>query len=270
VIVKYSIWIEICDSLKKQVMRRVVFVLAVIAMISGCEKDDSDKAPEATIISSSGDINANVNEFRSLLGNVLNTTPGQTSGRREINWDGVPDMYSSQKIPVDFFNPVAPGSPAALQRGLLYAPDVEARISSNNFTDLEITNSSEFSSFSGSKTFSAVNSNLWNVEFRVAGETTVASIKGFGAVFSDVDDPNSTSIEFFSGTRSLGIYKVPVRSSGSLSFLGVYFPNEKVTGVRISQGNGVVATGVKDISVGGTKDLVIMDDFLYDEPKAFH
>jgi hypothetical protein len=249
-------------------MRSIVFVLAVVFVIAGCKKEAGENTPVATIISASGDITAKVNEFRSQLGNVLNTTPGQTSGRREINWDGVPDMYATQKIPTDFFNPVAAGSPAGLQRGFLYSPDTDARISSNGFADLEASNATEFSSFSGNKTFSAVSGNLWNVEFEVAGKPVTASVKGFGAVFSDVDDPASTTMEYFSGDRSLGIYKVPVRSAGTLSFLGVYFPNEKVTRIRIRQGNAVVANGVKDITAGGTKDLVIMDDFLYDEPKA--
>jgi hypothetical protein len=264
-------WMQICPSyLKIRTMRSIVIVFAVVVAIAGCNKD-KDETPVATIVSASGDITTKVNEFRSLLGNVLNTTPGQTSGRREIDWDGVPDVYSTQRLPSDFFNPVAPGSPAGLQRGFLYAPDTDARISSNDFSDLESTNGTEFSTFSGSKSFSAVSSNLWNVEFEVAGVREAASVKGFGAVFSDVDDATSTTIEYFSGNRSLGVFKVPVRSAGTtLSFLGVYFPDEKVTKVRIRQGNAAVANGVKDVSAGGTKDLVIMDDFLYDEPKALH
>jgi hypothetical protein len=251
-------------------MRRIVSVLVMVVAIAGCNKEDGDK-PVATVVSGSGDITAKVDNFRGLLGNVLNTTPGQTTGRREINWDAVPDQYSTQRLPTDFFNPVAAGSPVGLQRGFIYSPDTDARISANGFSDLEATNGTEFSTFSGNKSFSAVSSVLWNVEFEVAGVREAASVKGFGAVFSDVDDPVSTSVEYFSGDRSLGVYYVPVHAAGStLSFLGVYFPNEKVTKVRIKQGNAVVAAGVKDISVGGTKDLVVMDDFLYDEPKALH
>jgi hypothetical protein len=255
-------------------MRHSIILLAVLAIITGCGcNKEGDDTPVATVISASGDITTKVDEFRNILGSVLNTTPGQTSGRREINWDAVPDQFATQKLPHDFFNPVAPGSPASLQKGFIYSPDTDndARISINNFSDLEATNGTEFSTFSGNKSFSAVSSNLWNVEFEVAGARTDASVKGFGIVFSDVDDANSTTMEYFSGDRSLGVYKVPVRSAGStFSFLGVYFPDEKVTKVRVRQGNGVVANGVKDISAGGTKDLVIMDDFLYDEPKALH
>jgi hypothetical protein len=249
-------------------MKYIFFVLLLMATI-GCKKEKNETAvPEVIVISASGDITAGVNEFRSILGDVLNTTPGHTSGRREINWDGVPDQFATQKIPSDFFNPVAPGSPAGLQRGFRYAADVDARISSNAFADLDASNGTEFSPFSGAKTFSAVSSNLWNVDFEVPGQSIAASVKGFGAVFSDVDNASSASIEYFSGQRSLGIYKVPVRSAGTFSFLGVYFPNEKITRVRIKQGDAVVANGIKDITSGGNKDLVIMDDFLYDEPHA--
>jgi hypothetical protein len=250
-------------------MKKILLFLMSAFVIAGCEKKEDQDNPEMIVISGSGDISPKVNEFRDLLGDVLNTTPGQISGRREINWDAVPDQYSSERIPADFFNPTAPGSPASLQRGFQYSGDVDGRISANLFADQEASNAEEFSSFSGGKTFSAVSSNLWNVDFEVPGQAKAASVNGFGAVFSDVDIATSATIEYFSGNRSLGIFKVPVRAAGSShSFLGVYFPAEKITRVRIRQGDAVVANGAKDISAGGSKDLVIMDDFLYNEPKA--
>jgi hypothetical protein len=48
----------------------------------------------------------------------------------------------------------------------------------------------------------------------------------------------------------------------------VFFPDEKVTRVRITAGNGALATGVKDVTDGGSKDLVVYDDFFYNEPLA--
>jgi hypothetical protein len=248
-------------------MKYTFLVLFVVLATSSCEKENSEK-PEAVIISASGDINPKLNEFRTMLGNVLNNTTGQTSGRREINWDAVPDIYATEKLPSNFFNPVTPGSPEGLQRGFRYSTDVEARVSGNGFADFDASNGTEFSSFSGTKTFSAISSNLWNVDFEVAGQPIEASVRGFGAVFSDVDNSSSTTMEFFAGEKSLGVYPVPAKTTGNHSFLGVYFPKEKVTRVKIKQGDAVVANGVKDVSSGGTKDLVIMDDFLYDEPKA--
>ena len=247
-------------------MKKILILTAAVFILASCEKE-KDK-PLAIVVAGSGDITGKLNEFRNLLGTTLNTTTGHTDGRREINWDGVPDLFATQKLPFDFFNPVIDGSPEGLQRGFLYSTETDARVSSTAFTNLEPANGTEFFSFSGGKTFSAVSSNLWNVEFEVAGQRVAASVNGFGAVFSDVDDASSTTIEYFAGTRSLGVFSVPVHTTGSHSFLGVYFPNEKVTRVSIRQGSAVIATAVKDISVGGTKDLVIMDDFLYDEPIA--
>ena len=237
-------------------------------MLVGCTADDNQNSPVAVIVKGSGNVQSKLDEFRTLLGSPINTTTGQTVGRREINWDGVPELYATQKLPSDFFNPVTPGSPVGLQRGFIYSPDIDARISSNLFVDRDSSYASQFETFSGTKTFSAVNSNLWNVDFEVAGERRAGFVHGFGAVFSDVDEASSTSIEFFSGNRSLGRFQVPVRTNSSYSFLGVYFPFEKVTRVQIVQGNGSVTNGIKDISNGGQKDLVIMDDFLYDEPQA--
>jgi len=248
-------------------MKKGLFVIAAIIAIAGCKKDKEKPQPEAIVVSASGDITTKMDEFRTLLGAVLNTTPGQTSGRREINWDGVPDSFSLKRIPSDFFNPLDPGAPAARQRGLVYSGSTDARVSSNAFADLEPTNANEFVPFSGSKVFSAVSSNAWNVDFQVAGQSVAASIKGFGAVFSDVDR-STTTIEYFSGPVSLGVFTVPVKTTGSHSFLGVYFPHEKVTRVKITQGEAPVAAGQKDVSSGGTNDLVVMDDFLYDEPRA--
>ena len=59
-----------------------------------------------------------------------------------------------------------------------------------------------------------------------------------------------------------------MRGAGSsLSFLGVSFDSKIVTRVRITSGRAPIASGVRDITNGGAADLVIMDDFLYDEPQ---
>src|SRR6185369_4373360 len=55
-------------------------------------------------------LQAIVDQFRTDLGGVNNGVGGSfTSGRREINWDGVPNASSEpNNFPVDFFNVNSP------------------------------------------------------------------------------------------------------------------------------------------------------------------
>src|SRR5688572_24471503 len=56
------------------------------------------------------DITDTVTEFRNALGTLNPNTPGSfLGGRREINWDGVPDTFSSpNNLPANFFNVNSP------------------------------------------------------------------------------------------------------------------------------------------------------------------
>lgn len=236
---------------------------AFLVGITGCKTEQHESPVQ--VFAASGDISSTLTAFRNQLG-TLNTTTGQTIGRREINWDGVPDHLTGTALPSDFFNPTAPGSPEARQRGLVYAGSDLAMVSRTGFAEVNPAAATEFSQFSGNKSFAVVNAASWPVEFRVAGQNTNATVKGFGIVFSDVDKAYSVFIEFFNGTSTLGKYYVPARTGSSgFSFLGVYFPGEVITKAVITH-EGVLQQGEKDISQGGSKDLVTMDDFIYSEP----
>jgi len=238
----------------------------LIIVLTSCKKENSNNDPK--VFKASGDINATLNDFRNLLGN-LNTTPGAANGRREVNWDGVPDSLVGTVLPNDFFNPTGAGAPIARQRGLLYASNGgQFQVSNNNFSTIDPAASSEFSAFSGAKTFANVSTNAWPISFQVAGETTAAFTRGVGIVFSDVDLANSTSLEFFEGSKSLGKFFAPPHAgTSSFSFLGVYFPGkERITRVEVKH-QGILIDGQKDISAGGQDDLVIFDDFIYSEPQ---
>ena len=95
-------------------------------------------------------------------------------------------------------------------------------------------------------------------------------MQGFGVVFSDVNNAASTWLEFYDGERLLGSFKVPNNGNnnpGGFSFLGVYFPNERVSRVRIHCGTAALSSTQDDLSDGGGEDLVVMDDFIYSEPR---
>jgi hypothetical protein len=250
----------------------LLFTTISITFLFSCSKDDDNKyeqpAPQAMVVKASGDLTAALTEFRKILGDSLNVVPGKTSGRREVNWEGVtPAINNSDAFPFDFFNATDPLIAAGRKRGLLYVNDgTTFRVDSSDFAGIDASYAAQFNAFSGKRTFSGANSNVTQVTFQIAGQTTPAVIKGFGVVFSDVDDAGSTTLEFFSGTKSLGVFTAPVAGGTSFSFLGVFFPNQTVTRVKITAGNAKLAAGVKDISDGGIKDLVVMDDFFYNEP----
>ncbi len=83
-------------------------------------------------------------------------------------------------------------------------------------------------------------------------------------MFTDVDLANTTSIEYFSSNGgSLGKFFAPTANNG-LSFLGVQFTDgELISKIQITTGNTVL--GPND---GGSVDVVVMDDFIYSEPRA--
>ena len=255
------------NTIVKVLYRLSVLILSCL-VISSCKKD-TDASPKPQIVSGAGDITASVNRFRNLLGEPLNVVPGSTGGRREINWDGVPDKYISASIPKTFFNATGTGDPDSRKRGFAYASDGDFRISNAGFSNIEQTLAEQLGAFSGAKIFANISSDIWHTGFQVAGENKAAAVNGFGAVFIDVDVANVSALEYFSGDVSLGKFFVPPHDQKTnLSFLGVYFNNPIVTKVQITHGNGVIIPGQKDISNGGTTDIVAMDDFLYSEPVA--
>lgn len=253
-------------------MRQMTCILGALALVgiaTACSDNNEPDTigPIGTAVSAAGDITAKVDEFRALLGEPRNggNAGPQTAGRREINWDGVPAQFDNgdNLFPSDFFN-------TTVKLGAIFATNGTGfRNDSTLFTGVNTAYGEQFNVFSANKIFSAVGSNIIDVTFRVAGTTTPALVSGFGSVFSDVDAPNASSLEYFAQDgRSLGRYEVPTRSDAvGLSFLGVKFDSIAVARVRITAGQGAMGTGINDVSAGGTIDLAVVDDFLYSEPQ---
>lgn len=215
-----------------------------------------------------------VDEFRADLGALNPNQPGSfPSGRREINWDAVPDASSAtNNLPGDFFN--GPNPPRA--RGVVFQTpgsgfQVSADSSNPDSTPVEFGNinsnyPSAFRTFSPERLFIALDSTVTEVLFFVPGTDTPATVNGFGSVFTSVDLADSTSIEFFKRDgSSLGKFDVPAGTgTESLSFLGVSFTRERVARVRITTGNAALSATTND---GGGVDVAAMDDFIYGEPQ---
>jgi hypothetical protein len=275
---------------KNQMTKTLTMVItaAVITTFVGCSKDPSynrqqsqlnstsvskeNEKAEAIVFRASGSIDATLNQFRDLLGGGLpNTVPGAVGGRREVNWDGGPaELTNNELFPGDFFGATNPALPAGRKRGLINTtPGRGFSISDSDFLFINPTYPDQFNAFSPKKTFIAVGSNITDNFFKVPGTNDDATVQGFGVVFSDVNNAASTSMEFYDGDRLLGSFKVPNvgnNNPGGFSFLGVYFPNEKVSRVRIFCGSAPLSSKQNDLSDGGGEDLVVMDDFIYSEP----
>jgi hypothetical protein len=221
---------------------------------------------ESRIFSAAGDLTHSLAEFRASLGDPNNlVVPGeQATGRREINWDGVPGaVLNVDSFPGDFFR----------ARGQIFTTrGTGFRVSDNALADLNPAYASQFAAFSPPKIFIAVGSRALTVDFVVAGSTTPALVNGFGVVFSDVDRAHSTTLAFFDARgRLLRKVAAPVRSDAAgFSFVGVTFSTPIVAQVRILSGQAAITGFNADISDHGHADLVAMDDFISGEPHAIH
>ena len=245
--------------------------VATVALIVGCSNNKSPMqpapAPQATVVTATGDIRTQVANFRTLLGDPSNggTAGQQPAGRREVNWDGAGarPFNNSNAFPVDFFN-------TTVKAGLVYE-GAAFRNDSSQFVEINPTYANQFTPFSPKVMFSAIGSNVIDLQFRVAGAATPAAVSGFGAVFADVDLANTTSIELFDKNGgSLGVFAAPIRSDATgLSFVGAKFDAAIVARVRIRCGNGALAAGENDLTDGGAHDLVVIDNVIYGEPNAF-
>jgi hypothetical protein len=232
-----------------------------------------------------------VDQYRATLGAPVNgNTPGsQPTGRREINWDG--GSINNQTTTLSgnpfagfldtrgalFSTPDGTGfvqAPATADP-ILFPPGGLAGVFNN------ASYGSIFTAFSARRLFSAIGSNVTEVEFFVPGGGNIpATVTGFGAVFTDVDLPDgsgpgqkrgnrksSTLIEYFdaSGELLFSSFVPAAPGNGSLSFFGIVFPDPVIARVRITSGNAI--PGVDD---GGKQDVVMMDDFIYGEPRQVH
>jgi hypothetical protein len=225
---------------------------------------------DVQIVSASGDIAAAVNQYRALLGTLNPNVAGeQPGGRREINWDGVPAMFTNNDLfPGNFFNVNSP-------RGVLFTTGGTAfRISSNGYVDVNPNYAGEFNVFSPLRLFAARGSTITDVRFVVAGSNTPATVTGFGSVFADVGRAHTTLIEYFdaAGNRLLTVAAPRLSDETGLSFVGAVFDSRIVARVRITSGDTPIDPNVDDNvkGAGRKRDIVVMDDFIYGEPRAIN
>ena len=232
-------------------------VAAAAALIPAAAQADGVKRTAAG--ATPADITAAVNAFRADIGGANNAggAPAAT-GRREINWDGVPDSNADP-------NPFPAGT--FLGRGLLLdTPGTGFRVSANAInptaTPVRFDNP-EFQVFSAQKLFAPTGSNLYDSHFFVPGTATPATTSAFGVVFTDVDVTGSARIDYFDPAGALlDSVVAPASPNGGLSFAGESFDaGERIGHVRVTSGTTTTLTADP-----AGQDAVAQDDFIYGEP----
>jgi hypothetical protein len=237
-------------------------------------------------------IQSTVDAYRAALGdpNNANNAGPLASGRREINWDGGGSTDTTDPVtPFNVFLNTRGGQFTTLGIGLSQAPQSGGAQGGLEALFNNPTYGATFSTFSAPRLFTPVGSNLTEALFFVPGANpnlppgtnpqAPATVRGFGAVFTDVDESNgigprlrranprgdSTLMEYFDRDGKLIFSSFVPASPGdaSLSFFGVLFDEAVIARVRITTGN--VAPGPDD----GEVDIVMMDDFFYSEPQAY-
>ena len=222
------------------------------------------------------DIQTAVSNFKtavSLGGGNNGIAPGPIAiGRREINWDAVPDAASAPNLfPANFF--------FNTRGAVFFTPGTGFQVSADSinptntlvrFGNIFPVYPALFSTFSPERLFTALGSTITETLFFIPpgnppppGSTPhSATVKGFGAVFTDVNLGNSTKIEYFDVAGNLlfrrNVLPQPTQRAG-FSFLGVVFDTPNVFLVRITSGNRTLKAP--------NMDVVVMDDFIYGEPQ---
>jgi len=263
-------------------------VLPVITTAHAQSIQAKDSSAPAVVFQAAGataaSIQSSVDAFRAALGTPVNgNNPGPLqNGRREINWDGGNPAILDTTAPVTPFNVflntrgsqfTTPGL------GLSQAPasggpqgGLAALFNNPSYATI-------FKAFSPSRLFTPVGSNITEAVFFIPGTSgrQPATVRGFGAVFTDVDQPDgsgpagkqgnrhaSTLIEYFDqdGRVIFSSFVPASPGDGGLSFFGIVFDDARIARVRIETGD--VAPGPND---DRHHDIVMMDDFIYGEPQ---
>lgn len=267
-----------CYSGTSLITRSFLFVALLLASLHPLAA--SPVVRQASAANAAG-LQAAVDQFRADLGGTNNGVGGTfKTGRREINWDGVPDNFAAPNLfPPDFFNVNSPRgivfnaleflTGSALNQFMVSADSINPTNTALRFGNINPSYATQFQTFSAQRLFSAVNTPYMEMVFFVPGTDIPATVSGFGAVFTDVDSATggSRSVVRCYGTdgSQLTAFAVPVQDGG-LSFAGVTFnAGERIARVVIQAGNTPLSATSND-GVGGS-DVVVMDDFIYGEPQ---
>jgi hypothetical protein len=229
--------------------------------------------------------------FEAAIGGVNNkATPApQASGFRTINWDGVKtdgtDAAAGPNSTVVIGSKTVGIPLDRFQTNGVYFGAVYA-VSGDGFTQVNpsvgaATNPPNglFTPFSAPNTFAMFNDNGIDFKFVVPSpdNSTVvsAATRGFGAIFINVELPNTTTIQYFNGNNLVDTESAPVGGKGNAVFVGALFKDQIITRVVLTLGTDVLfsfdGTTTKPglaADDGVNHNLVVTDDWAFPEPAA--
>jgi hypothetical protein len=260
---------------------RKCYVTIGIALALGASKFVSAAPLEFTGTGQPADIQASVDAFRNVLGTNHGVLHGDgnvfNDGRREINWDGVPDAVAAPNLmPPNFFNANSPRGAVFVTPGSgfeISAKTGNATGTPVEFGDIAANLPHDFQAFSPQRLFTALDSTVTEVLFFVPGTNKAATVSAFGSVFTNVTQFGITKIEYFDANGGLlHVQFVPPGPTlhNGLSFAGTAFNGgERAYLVRITTGNVELgASGaIPNPRPGQPVEAVVMDDFIYAEPQ---
>ncbi len=253
-----------------RILQAAVLSLSVVAGQAGVITTTANGANAA-------DIQASVDAFRAALGGVnngVNAFAGGT-GRREVNWDAVPNGFSAPNaLPGGFFNQNS-------QRGLRMTPGAggSLMVSDNaaggngagvEFENLNVLYPRFFTTFSQQKLFGTLGTNTYDLDFFVPLNgnalpgSQIATVSGFGIVFTNVALAGTQIQAFDINNVLLATLAAPIRAEGlSFASIRVDGATNRIARVRVTQGSG--GLGPNDTA---QFNAVAADDFIYGEPLA--
>src|SRR5262245_53474157 len=278
-------------QIKSNVGETVIAAFGVLSIVFAVSETVQAQANQPTplVFQAAGpdgaSIQSAVDAFRAALGdNNLNNPGPLENGRREINWDGGNPNVLATTAPVNPFLVFQNTRGSQFKTpglGLSQAPPSGGPQGGLTVLFANPNYGRIFRTFSASRLFTPVKSNITVASFAIPGTngTAQATVRGFGAVFTDVDQPDgrpiptlsdrpsNTEIEYFDRNGTLLFTgSVPAApGNGNLSFFGVTFGDARIALVHIKTGN--VAPGPND---DAAHDVVMMDDFVYGEPQLLH
>jgi hypothetical protein len=267
----------------------IIAAFGVLSMVFAVSETTQAQAnqPAPLVFQAAGpdaaSIQSTVDAYRAALGdNNLNNPGPLETGRREINWDGGNPAVLDTTAPVNPFLTFLDTRGSQFKTpglGLSQAPPSGGPEGGLAVLFANPTYGTTFKTFSASRLFTPVGSNITEGFFAIPGTNgnSPATVRGFGAVFTDVDQPDgsgrdlrrsnfkaSTFIEYFdrNGRLIFSSFVPAAPGDGNLSFFAIKFDDARIASIRIKTGN--VAPGPNDDE---HHDIVMMDDFIYGEPQ---